>query len=74
MLGRPVRYERQSLDDFRAGLSGYGFSDAVVEGYVEMMRSKDLGIDVGVQRTSRTASPTTFREWCEEVLKPVVQA
>ncbi|MEV6792204.1 NAD(P)H-binding protein [Streptomyces sp. NPDC051320] len=74
VLGRPVRYERQSLDDFRAGLTGYGFGEAVIDGYVEMMRSKDEGIDVGVPRTSRTASPTTFRAWCEEVLKPATRA
>ncbi|MEX2971205.1 NAD(P)H-binding protein [Streptomyces sp. C184] len=74
VLGRPVRYERQSLDDFRTALSGHGVGDAVVQGYVDMMRSKDDGLDDGVQRTLETASPTTFREWCEEVLKPVVQA
>ncbi|MFE1250315.1 NAD(P)H-binding protein [Streptomyces sp. NPDC058735] len=74
VLGRPVRYERQSLDDFRAALAGHGVGDALAQGYVDMMRSKDDGLDDGVQRTIRTASPTTFREWCEEVLKPVVQA
>ncbi|MFJ4690496.1 NAD(P)H-binding protein [Streptomyces sp. NPDC088766] len=74
VLGRPVRYERQSLDDFRAALAGRGIGDALVQGYVDMMRSKDDGLDDGVRRTPRTASPTTFREWCEEVLKPVVRA
>jgi uncharacterized protein YbjT (DUF2867 family) len=74
VLGHPVRYERQSLDDFRAALAGHGIGDALVQGYVDMMRSKDDGLDDGVQRTPRTGSPTTFREWCEEVLKPVVQA
>ncbi len=38
------------------------------------VRSKDDGLDDGVRRTPRTASPTTFREWCAEVLKPAVQA
>ncbi|MEV8476376.1 NAD(P)H-binding protein [Streptomyces sp. NPDC051173] len=74
VLGRPVRYERQSLDDFRAALTGQGAGDAVVEGYVDMMRSKDAGLDDGVRRTAGTASPTAFRRWCEEVLKPAVQA
>ena len=32
------------------------------------------GLDNGVQRTPGTASPTTFRQWCEEVLKPAVLA
>jgi uncharacterized protein YbjT (DUF2867 family) len=74
VLGRPVRYERASLDDFRAALAVRGIGDALVQGYVDMMRSKDDGLDDGVQRTLQIASPTTFREWCEEVLKPVVQA
>ncbi|NAS25768.1 NAD(P)H-binding protein [Herbidospora sp. NEAU-GS84] len=74
VLGHPVRYERQSLADFRAALTGHGFGDAFVDGYVDMMRAKNEGLDDGVRRTPQTASPTTFREWCEEVLKPEVQA
>ncbi|MFI8849654.1 NAD(P)H-binding protein [Streptomyces sp. NPDC053499] len=74
VLGRPVRYERQPLDDVRASLTGHGMSEAFVEGLVDMMRAKDDGLDEGVQRTPQTASPTTFRAWCEEVLRPAVQA
>lgn len=70
VLGHPVRYERQSLADFRAALTGHGFGEAFAEGYVDMMRAKNEGLDEGVRRTPETASPTTFREWCEEVLKP----
>ena len=72
VLGTPVRYERQSLEDFGATLAGYGVSDAFVRGMVDMMRAKEEGLDDGVRRTPDTASPTTFREWCEEVLKPAV--
>lgn len=74
VLGRPVRYERQSFDDVRAAFTGYGMGEAFVEGYIEMMRAKDDGIDLGVRRTPQTASPTTFRTWCEKVLKPAVEA
>ncbi|GGS14231.1 hypothetical protein GCM10010252_62100 [Streptomyces aureoverticillatus] len=74
VLGRPVRYDWQSLDAFRAALAGRGVGDALVEGYVDMMRAKDQGLDDGVRRAADTASPTTFRQWCEEVLKPAVQA
>ncbi|AGP52155.1 NAD(P)H-binding protein [Streptomyces rapamycinicus] len=74
VLGRPIRYQRQSLEDLRAAFTGRGVGDAIVQGYVDMMRSKDDGIDEGVRRTPETASPTTFRQWCEEVLKPAVQA
>lgn len=72
VLRRPIRYQRESLDDFGATLSGYGMGQAMVQGMVDMMRAKDDGLDDGVARTAQTASPTTFRQWCEEVLKPAV--
>ncbi|MFG2402200.1 NAD(P)H-binding protein [Streptomyces lydicus] len=74
VLGRPIRYERQTLDAFGTALAGRGVGDALVQGYLDMMRAKDDGLDEGVRRTPQTASPTTFREWCEQVLKPAVQA
>ncbi|AOP50409.1 NAD(P)H-binding protein [Streptomyces lydicus] len=74
VLGRPIRYERQTLDAFGAALAGRGLGDALVQGYRDMMRAKNDGLDVGVRRTPQTASPTTFRQWCEQVLKPAVQA
>ena len=74
VLGTPVRYERQSLADLGATLAGYGIGDAFVQGMVDMMRAKDEGLDEGVPRTPETSSPTTFRQWCEEVLKPAVLA
>ena len=74
VLGTPVRYERQSLADLGATLAGYGIGDAFVQGMVDMMRAKDEGLDEGVPRTPETSSPTTFRQWCEAVLKPAVLA
>ncbi|MEE4417792.1 NAD(P)H-binding protein [Streptomyces bugieae] len=74
VLGRPIRYERQTFDDFRTALAGRGMADALVQGYLDMMRAKADGLDDGVRRTPQTASPTPFREWCEQVLKPAVQA
>ena len=37
-----------------------------------MMRAKEDGLDDGVARTPETSSPTTFRRWCEQVLRPAV--
>ncbi|MFI6172700.1 NAD(P)H-binding protein [Nocardia sp. NPDC051052] len=73
VLGRPVRYQRQSIDDFRAALTRYGVGDAHAQGLVDMMCAKNDGLDNDVPRTLQTASPTTFREWCATVLKPAVQ-
>ncbi|WP_274911014.1 NAD(P)H-binding protein [Streptomyces sp. WZ-12] len=74
VLGRPIRYERQPLDDFGAALIGRGLGEALAQGYLDMMRAKDTGLDDGVPRTPQTASPTRFHDWCEQVLKPAVQA
>lgn len=74
VLGTPVRYERQSLEDLGATLAGYGMGPAFVQGMVDMMRAKNEGLDTGVHRTPETASPTSFRQWCEEVLKPALLA
>ncbi|MEU3255542.1 NAD(P)H-binding protein [Streptomyces sp. NPDC006997] len=74
VLGRPVRYAHQSLDDFRAALVAHGTGEAFADGYVDMMRAKNEGLDDGVPRTPRTAGQTTFRAWCEEVLAPAVRA
>jgi uncharacterized protein YbjT (DUF2867 family) len=74
VLGRPVRYVRQSFEDLRAEVAARGASDAIVQGYIDMMRSADDGLYDGVRRTPGTTGPTTFRAWCEQVLAPAVRA
>ncbi|MFF7608127.1 NAD(P)H-binding protein [Streptomyces parvulus] len=71
-LGLPVRYERRAPEDLRAALAGHGLDPAFVEGIVDMKRAKDDGLDAGVTRTPDTASPTTFEQWCTQVLGPAV--
>ncbi|MEU5956183.1 NAD(P)H-binding protein [Streptomyces sp. NPDC047525] len=72
-LGRPVRYERQPLDELRATLLGYGLNEAFVQGVVDMKRAKNEGLDAGVARVPGAASPaTTFEEWCAKTLRPAV--
>ncbi|MFF9110358.1 NAD(P)H-binding protein [Streptomyces sp. NPDC014805] len=73
VLGRPVRYERQSLEDVRAGLLARGAGHEVAQAYVDMVRAKEEGLDGGVPRTPANAGRTTFRQWCEEVLEPAVR-
>jgi uncharacterized protein YbjT (DUF2867 family) len=72
VLGLPVRYQRESLDELAARLTGYGMGGAFVQGMVDMMRAKEGGLDDGVARTAETVTPTSFRQWCEEVLMPAV--
>ena len=72
VLGRPVRYQRVPFDALAAQLRGHGMSDAFVGGYVQMMRAKDEGMDTAEPRTPESTTPTTFRQWCQDVLKPAV--
>ncbi|GAB2739778.1 NAD(P)H-binding protein [Kitasatospora kifunensis] len=74
VLDTPVRYQRQSLEDLRTSLTGHGIGEAFAQGMVDMMRAKEEGLDDGVRRTPQSAGTTTFRQWCEEVLKPAVLA
>ena len=74
VLGRPVRYEQIPPEAFLAGLKASGLSDATVHGYYDMMTAKGAGLDDAEPRTPESSSPTSFRQWCEEVLKPAVAA
>ena len=49
-------------------------SDAMANGMVEMMVAKDQGLDNAEPRTPASTTPTSFRQWCEEVLRPAVTA
>jgi uncharacterized protein YbjT (DUF2867 family) len=72
VLGRPVRYEREPLEALAARMTGFGLSEAFVQGMVDMMRAKDEGLDNGIRRTPETSTPTSFRQWCDKVLRPAL--
>ncbi len=72
VLGKPVRYQQIPLDAFKARLRQNGMSEAFVQSYADMMSAKDQGLDNAAPRTPETSTPTSFRQWCEEVLKPVL--
>ena len=72
VLERPVRYEQIPFEAFKARLIESGASESMATGMVEMMVAKNQGLDNMEPRTPESATPTTFRQWCEEVLKPAV--
>jgi uncharacterized protein YbjT (DUF2867 family) len=74
VLGRPVEYVRTTLDAFKSQLLAGGASESMAQATVDMYRAKDEGLDESAVRTAETASPTSFRQWCEEVLKPAVES
>jgi uncharacterized protein YbjT (DUF2867 family) len=72
VLDKPVRYAQVPLDAFRQQLVDLGASDAMAEGMSEMMAAKDQGLDNAEPRTPQSTTPTSFRQWCVEVLRPAV--
>ncbi|MBY8857002.1 NAD(P)H-binding protein [Nocardia sp. CA2R105] len=74
VLGRPIRYERQSFEQLRDSLTGHGLPEPIVQGYLDMMRAVNDGLNEGVPRTPENTTPTSFREWCDSVLAPAVRA
>jgi uncharacterized protein YbjT (DUF2867 family) len=74
VLGRPVRFEKISNDAFKARLVGRGMSDAMAQGNVDMWVAKNNGIDNAVKRTPESSTPTSFREWAQEVFRSRVAA
>lgn len=72
VLGKPVRFQQTPGEAFKARLMGFGTSEAMAQGALDMMMAKNAGLDKAEPRTTESASPTSFRQWCEEVLKPAV--
>ena len=72
VIGREVRYQQTSYDALKAQLRGSGSSESFAQGYVDMMRAKKEGMDNVAKHTAESRTSTTFRQWCEEELKPAV--
>ncbi|RFU43425.1 NmrA family transcriptional regulator [Actinomadura logoneensis] len=75
VLERPIRCRRISPEEYGAALTSHGATEAWARGLVDMMTAIDRdGIYHAEPRTPDSRTPTTFRQWCEEVLKPVIHS
>ena len=72
VLGRPVRFQQIGFAAYKERFQQLGMSDAMAQGQTDMARAKDAGLDNHVVRTPQSTTPTSFRQWCEEELKPLV--
>jgi uncharacterized protein YbjT (DUF2867 family) len=72
VLGRPIRYQQISFEAYKARFVELGMSEAMAQAMTDMARAKNEGLDNAERRTPENTTPTTFRQWCEEVLKPAV--
>ena len=74
VLSQPVRYQQITGQAVKDRLTGAGMSEAMAQATVDMRIAKDQGLDNAEPRTPESTTPTSFRQWCEEVLKPAVLA
>jgi uncharacterized protein YbjT (DUF2867 family) len=72
VLERPVRFQQIPFEAFKARLIESGASESMATAMVEMMVAKNEGLDNMEPRTAESTTPTSFRQWCEEILKPAV--
>ena len=72
VLGKPIRFQEMPMDAFKGMLTSRGMTDGMAQGMVAMFVAKNEGMDSLKPRTPEGTTPTSFRQWCEEVLKPAV--
>lgn len=72
VLGRPVRYQQIPFEAYRAQFLELGMSEAMAQGMTDMAAAKNAGLDNAEPRTPQSTSPTSFRQWCAEVLSPAI--
>jgi uncharacterized protein YbjT (DUF2867 family) len=74
VLGLPIRYQQVPSDTYQAALIEHGMSTPMAQWLTGLLVRVDQGLYNAEPRTPESTTPTTFRQWCEEVLKPVILA
>jgi uncharacterized protein YbjT (DUF2867 family) len=72
VLQRPVRFQQIPGQSYKARLMRHGMSGAWAQGLVDMAAQVDRGIYDAEPRVPQSTSPTSFRQWCDDVLRPAV--
>ncbi|MET0450491.1 MAG: NAD(P)H-binding protein [Mycobacterium sp.] len=72
VLGWPVRFQRTDGAGYKATLLANGMSNAMAQGMLDMALAKNDGLDNAEPRTPASTTPTTFRQWCRDVLQPAL--
>ncbi len=74
VLDRPVQYQQLPPEDYKAMIMQHGITEAYALGIVDNQLQVNQGIYNAEPRTSQSTTPTSFRQWCEEALKPAILA
>ena len=74
VLGKPIRFQQIPFEAYTSRFIELGMSEAMAQGMTDMAAAKDNGLDNAEPRTAENTTPTSFRQWCEDVLKPAIMA
>jgi hypothetical protein len=69
VLGRPIRYQRLSADEYVALFKQDGATETLARGVVKMYDAIDRGLYNAERRIGENTTRTSFRQWATEVLK-----
>jgi len=72
VVGWEVHYEHQTYDAYKEAAMARGLTDAFAQGFVDMLRAKEAGMDNVASRATAIIGSTSFRQWAEEELKPTI--
>ncbi|MEV0115708.1 NAD(P)H-binding protein [Streptomyces sp. NPDC050844] len=73
VIGGPVRAQQTTGADYKATMMRFGASEAWAQGLADMTDSlNDQGYYGATAPSTPENAPTTFRQWCEEVLASAV--
>jgi uncharacterized protein YbjT (DUF2867 family) len=72
VLGKPVCFQQTPMEAYKSRMVSHGMSEAFAQGLADMMTAKNEGMDNTASRSIAAHTPTTFRHWSEDVLKPAV--
>src|SRR6266446_10598972 len=70
VLDKPVRFREVPGEAFKARLLQRGMSEAMAQANLDMWVAYNHGLDTAEPRSPQSTTPTSFRQWCEELLKP----
>jgi uncharacterized protein YbjT (DUF2867 family) len=70
-IGKPVKYVQITADQAYQAFLGMGASPGFAKALVEMYQALSKPNAIAESRTPETATPTTLREWSDNVFRPL---
>ncbi len=72
VLGKSVTFQEISMANMKAMMESRGATKGMAQAMVNMLTAKNEGMDKLDAPARASDTPTDFRHWCEQVLKPAV--